>query len=164
VVCKVPLFIAQISFHNQVFWPGLAPEIRALGTQLMTHLWPLVLGRMPSSGLNLTHLTPCLSSYLHHSPSFWIRILTKPTMELSVRYHNKRKKMGFIAQKAATHDTCVRGKLCGFIHYNVQYVVFIVGYTKLHTHYYTMYVFLFHYLMSNSNFVYATINITYCTL
>jgi hypothetical protein len=26
-----------------------------------------------------------------------------------------------------------------------------------------MYVFLFHYLMSNSNFVYATINIIYCT-
>jgi hypothetical protein len=89
VVCKVPLFIAQISVLNQVFC--LAPEIRALGTQLMPHLSLLVLGRMPSSGLNLTHLTPCLSSYLHHSPSFWIRILTKPTMELSMRYHNKRK-------------------------------------------------------------------------
>jgi hypothetical protein len=32
----------------------------------------------------------------------------------------------FPTQKVVAHDTC--GKLCGFIHYNVQYVMFIVTY------------------------------------
>jgi hypothetical protein len=36
---------------------------------------------------------------------------------------------GFPKQKAIAHDT--QGKLCGFIHYNVQYVVFIVMYITL---------------------------------
>jgi hypothetical protein len=35
----------------------------------------------------------------------------------------------FLTQKAIAHDTW--GKLCGFIHYNVQYVVFIVTYITL---------------------------------
>jgi len=34
-------------------------------------------------------------------------------------------------EKTPWHMACVWGKLCGFIHYNVQYVVFIVAYVTL---------------------------------
>jgi hypothetical protein len=54
------------------------------------------------------------------------------------------------------------GKLCGFIRYNVQYVVFVVAYITLKWQLCNMY----HYLMSSYHFnlIYGTINITYCTL
>jgi hypothetical protein len=34
-------------------------------------------------------------------------------------------------EKTPWHMACVWGKLCGFIHYDVQYVVFIVAYVTL---------------------------------
>jgi len=46
---------------------------------------------------------------------------------MNLKEHNKRN--WFLPHKKSQLMTCVWIKLCGFIHYNVQYVVFIVAYS-----------------------------------
>jgi hypothetical protein len=63
------------------------------------------------------------------------------------------------------------GKLCDFIHYNVQYVMFVMIYIihknckwRLGNDAYVLLYNMCHYLVSNCNFCvpYVTINVTYC--
>jgi hypothetical protein len=60
-------------------------------------------------------------------PFLVLKTSSHPTNANSTLHEN----VVFLTQKAEIHATCV-SKLCGFIHYNVQYAVFIVMYVTIY--------------------------------
>jgi hypothetical protein len=73
----------------------------------------------------LWHL-PVLMGSEKGKPFLVLKTSSHPTNANSTLHENV-----VFTQKAEIHATCV-SKLCGFIHYNVQYVVFIVMYVTIH--------------------------------